>query len=543
MTAATLTSAQHAGCDAVLSAVRSLAAWNGARPPRLWLVTRAAVPAIPGERLAVAQSPLWGLGRVIALEHPRLWGGLIDIDIDDESAESIVRALRQTSGDQFACRGGRLLGPQLVRVAAPSAKTGRIDGTVLVTGGLGGIGRRIAGCLVAAGVPRMVLMGRRAPDAEASRWLHGLGPAVVFRQADVCQEAALRAVLDEIAAAGPPLCGLLHAAGINDDGALTGLTASRFAAACAAKVTGAWLLHRLTRELPLDFFVLFSAGAAILGAPGQGSYAAANHFLDALAHHRQALGLPGLSINWGAWENSGMFAGGSGNFAARMAAHGMDPIPASQALLVFERMLFDRRPQCAILPVAWNRFVKRRHGDDAPFFFRQLVLQPKNGHRAGMRAEKAGPLEMKDPPDTKEPPDMKDRLRAALPSERRSIVERHLQRLVTLTIGGDVRASVDPRRGFTDIGIDSLQALELSGRVQAEFGCPVPSTIVFERPCIHDLAAWLVDELAPASPEPPPVNGAFSAPAASRIAELSEDEVEELLLQKLRSMSHGMGAK
>ena len=204
----------------------------------------------------------------------------------------------------------RHIGKIVLTPPSAGAPQCRTDGTYLITGGLGALGLLVARRLAEQGAGHLLLLGRRAPSAEAATAIvemERLGARVTLVQADISQDGSQKVLSDTLAGL-PPLRGVVHAAGVLDDGVLLDLTSARLAAVLGPKAWGAWNLHRWTRQQPLDFFVLFSSAAALLGSPGQANYAAANAFLDALAHHRHALGLPAVSIAWGPWAGSGMAA-------------------------------------------------------------------------------------------------------------------------------------------------------------------------------------------------------------------------------------------
>ena len=315
-TVASLHAAELLGCGTALLLTQELARADLPDLPLLWLMTRGAQAV--GETLAplsVAQAPLWGLGRVIAQEHPTFWGGLVDLDPlaspgDTEARQIWAEISGDSREDQLAFRDGRRCVARLVRRRSSFAPSHRLqwrtDGTYLISGGLGDLGLLIARWIVGQGARRLILLGRTTlpprPDWRAAepgsrlarqitaiRELELLGACVHLASVDVADETALSGFLAAFRAEGwPPIRGVVHAAGVLQDGLLVQLDAAALTAVLRPKVMGGWLLHRLLRDDPLDFFVLFSSAGAILGQPGQGNYAAANAFLDALAHHRRA---------------------------------------------------------------------------------------------------------------------------------------------------------------------------------------------------------------------------------------------------------------
>ena len=246
-------------------------------------------------------------------ELPALRVSLVDVSADAAPELAALAAELRADGaeDQVALRGSSRWVARLAptRLASPSpAPVVRPDASYLVTGGLGALGLAVAQWMAAAGAGRLWLVGRRPPSEkvrESVRDLIAAGTSVETADVDVTDAAALADLVARIGSEGPPLGGIVHAAGVLDDGAALDLDADRYLRVVRPKASGAWALHQLTRDLPLDFFVLFSSGVALLGGPGQANHAAANAFLDALAHHRQRLGLPAIAIDWGPWSTIG----------------------------------------------------------------------------------------------------------------------------------------------------------------------------------------------------------------------------------------------
>ncbi|WP_146167981.1 beta-ketoacyl reductase, partial [Micromonospora sp. MH33] len=297
-----------------LALVQALGDLDVAAP--LWCVTRGAAGTTRGGGAGrPEQALLWGLGRVVALEHPERWGGLVDLPatLDDRGWDLLCAALSGLDGeDQLAVDGATLL----VRRLVPAPGGADTDdpthpGTTLVTGGTGALGGQVARWLAGRGAEHLLLVSRRGPGApgaaELVRELTGLGARVTVAACDVADRAALAKLLDEVPAE-LPLTAVVHAAGVLEDGVLDGLTTDRIAAVLRPKALGALHLHELTADRELRAFVLFSALAGQLGAAGQGSYAAANAYLDALAEQRHRQGLPATSVAWGPWTAGGMAA-------------------------------------------------------------------------------------------------------------------------------------------------------------------------------------------------------------------------------------------
>ena len=358
-----LVQAEGLSCGSALHVLQALVKDVGGSPARMWLVTRGAV-AVDAEPspMNVAQASLWGFGRVLGLEHPEAWGGLVDLGPEpaDEAATALLAEVWDSQGeDQVALRGANCYAARLVRQRSPELGgiAPRADGSYLITGGLGALGLAVARWLVRRGARHLVLTGRRGAPPEARgalEELERLGAAVTVARADVTSEQDMAKVLDDVATSGAPLRGVVHAAGVLDDGTLLRQPWEHFARVLAPKVAGGWNLHALTRGMRLDFFVLFSSATSLLGAPGQGSYAAANAFLDSLAHARREQGLPGLSVNWGPWAGAGMAASVDERHRLRLAVAGVRPIAMERGLLALERVIAATSAQVCVLSVSWN---------------------------------------------------------------------------------------------------------------------------------------------------------------------------------------------
>jgi myxalamid-type polyketide synthase MxaB len=387
----------------------------------------------------------------------------------------------------------------------------RGDGTYLITGGLGALGLRVAEWMAARGARHIVLAGRGEPSEAARERIQEMGKGgakVVTVRVDVTSHEGMSAVFEQLEASLPPLRGIVHAAGVLDDGILLRQDWARFQQVLAPKIAGAWNLHRLSQNLPLDFFVLFSSGASLLGSPGQGNYAAANAFLDALAHWRRARGQTALSINWGPWSDQGM--------GARIQSKVMGSIPPDTGVEILERLLAGAAPQVAVLPLNLGYLGKHL-----------------GGHRAGLfanllREEQAGPAA----PAASS--DFGKRLHAAAPEDRAAMIAQHVREEVMKVLGLDPAHQFDARQSFFEIGMDSLMAVEVRNRLQATLGVYLPSTLVFDYPAAESMTAYLLKQTAPAVAEP-------ADEREAELESLSEDQLEELLLQKLESLQARSG--
>ena len=397
----------------------------------------------------------------------------------------------------------------------------RTEATYLLTGGLGSLGLSVARWMVEQGARSLALVGRRAAvgaAAEVVRALEARGAQVKVILGDVaCPEDVAR-ILGEIREALPPLRGVLHLAGVLDDGVLEQQRWERFEKVLAPKVSGSWNLHTATLDLPLDFFVLFSSGASLLGSPGQASYSAANAFLDALAHHRRAEGRPAMSVNWGPWAEGGMAEGVD---RKRWKSRGLGLIPPEEGLRVLGALVRQGPTQIGVLPIRWEVFA----AGAVPPMLSEVVQQVRK--MAGKRAE--GP----------ETPALLHALRQAAPSRRRGHVLAHLRDNVAKVLG--LIGPLDPRQPLRELGLDSLMAVELRNMIGKALGKPLSVTLLFDYPTLDALADHILESFAAVPPGATQSAEREQAPgeaSAATLDGLSTGEVEDLLLQELARLNY-----
>jgi acyl transferase domain-containing protein/trans-aconitate methyltransferase/acyl carrier protein len=405
-----------------------------------------------------------------------------------------------------------------VRVPEDPVFTVRGDGSYLVTGGLGGLGLSVAGLLAQRGAGHLVLVGRSGAtqpgQQEAIAQLAARGTRVTVARADVADPLHLKGVLETVAASGLPLRGVIHAAGVLEDGLLLQQTPERFRRVMAPKVLGAWNVHCLTHGAPLDFFVMYASTSGVFGAPGQGNYAAANTFLDALAHHRRARGLPGLSIDWGPFADVGL-AAAQENRGARMASRGLRNLTPAEGLSALAKLVDSRRVQTAVLS-----FELRQWLEFYPFAATSRTL-------SRLRAESAAAERPKG--DRK----LVEQLAAAVADERAAILEDLLRKQVSLVLR-IAESKVDPKAPLTGLGMDSLMGLELRNRIEAMLGVKMAATILWTYPAVAALSDHLLEQMGLAD-----AGGGASAArpngdddqGARDLAELDEERLLALLDQ------------
>ncbi len=507
--------ASHPNVPAGLASTVALLQAFGEIDAPLWAVTQGAVSIGAGDLPPnPVQAQVWGLGKVVALEHPERWGGLIDLppSFDDRTAARLCAVLAGTAEDQVAIRGAGTLAGRLVRAALPQdgGPGWAPRGTVLVTGGTGGVGGHVSRWLATRGAERLVLTSRSGPNAagvaELAARSAAAGTRVDIVACDIARRSEVEGLLDRIAAEGAPLTGVMHAAGIAQGCQVQDLDPGFLDAELAAKGAGTTWLDELTADLDLDAFVLFSSGAATWGSGLLGGYAAANAFLDAVAEARRARGLAATSVAWGLWGGGGMGAGAAGDELSRYGLRPMDPEMAIEALA---QALDNGDTTVAVADVEWDRFTQT-------FTLRrpsQLISSLPEVRQA--LSEAAGTAATATGPERERPQTELARQVAELSRIEQDRLLVDLVRAEAAAVLGYASVDeVEPDRAFKDLGFDSVTAVELRNRMNAATGLRLPSTLVFDYPSSAVLADFVRDELlgvradaAPVAPTSAAVDG------------------------------------
>src|SRR5262245_3249810 len=391
------------------------------------------------------------------------------------------------------------------------------DSTYLISGGLGGLGLLTAKWLTEHGAGHVVLASRRHLTPEIEEQVQALkqaGAEVTVSQTDVSSAEQIAQLLADVEHTLPPLRGIIHAAGILDDGIMLEQDRERFGKVLVPKVDGAWYLHKQTQALPLDFFILFSSAASLLGAVGQSNHVSANAFLDALAHDRRAQGLPGLSINWGAWSEIG--------YAARVQAgdflktQGMGSIAPSFGLAALERVFHSAQAQVGVVPIDWSTYLQRT----APSAYLREFLPTKSAPQ-------------------KEQAEFRRLLETTPASEQQALLTRYVMSQIATVLRFPASTPIDPKQGFFDMGMDSLTSVELRNRLQTDLCHTLPSTLAFDFPNVAALVDYVAREvlrLEATVPSPEPVENGVEDEDLKALEQLSEAEAEATLLRELEEL-------
>jgi len=512
---------------------------------KLWLVTRGAQRVDAGDRdLSPVQSLLWGFGRSMALEVPDVWGGLIDLDArfsHDECAAALLEELCVAGAeDQVALRASGRRVPRLVARATPRQGSLALNpqGAYLVTGGYGGLGPKVARWLADVGAKCVVLLGRSGlPDPaqwdllpaghvgsdamETIRGLRARGVDVRMERGDVADVDAMRRLFGQIRDSGRPVRGVVHAAASIRFQSLESLTPADLSEAVRAKVQGTWVLHELTRDEPIDLFVMFSSGTAVLGAKGLAAYATANQFQGAIAWERAVRGLPATCVDWGAWSRIRLLGEDRG-----VGDLGIQTMDDATAFGILAGLVRERVPQCMVasLDVAQVCQAYQAHGA-RPFLNELLRDEPPSAAEAAHEQV------------TAEEPAMKvcAELAALPPRERVSrmagLVRAELARVLRIADAD----RIDGAKGFFDMGLDSLLAVQLRRRLATLLDKPLPATLTFKYSNVVALSEYLVSLLVSddvllkgAAPAPIP------AASANKVLDgVADDDIHALLQAEL----------
>lgn len=547
---------RHTG--SALHLIQALVAQTDTLQPRLWLVTRGAQAINTTDIPEISQSSLWGLGKTCAIEHPELWGGLIDIDphaTQNDAAQQLLQATAtEQTEDQLAFREQQSYVARMVRVPDLPTRPFQVrqDSTYIISGGLWGLGLEVAHWLAKQGAGHLLLLGRsRLPnrntwdqlprESRAARQvaalhaLEELGTCVHYASVDIANEEQLTTFLQTYRQQGyAPVRGVIHAASVWQDEQgqslvrpLISTTLNDLHTVLRPKVSGGWLLHNLLQNEPLDFFVSFSSGASLFGSAAQGNYAAAGEFLDTLAHYQRAQGIPGLSIDWGAVSDIGFGATAEGvRVHEYWETHGIYRISPAQVLTALETLIPQQRARVGVLKLEWQALQE---------FFPQLTRLPLVAHlvpeKAQTQTHNQGPANGRVP----------QTILTGTTSEKLAQLQTYLCEQVAGVLQVPAHR-LDTTQPLTTLGLDSLMAIELKNRIEHELHVRIPIVAFLQGPSIEQFTIQIMDQFqGEQTPETTPEQTDKALPALAEDAEtllgqldqLSDQEVDTLLQQML----------
>ncbi len=482
---------QETLCGGLLHLVQAVTNTNGAGFPRLWVIG----DNTTGQpEQALVNAATLGLAKVMAAEYPELKCVRLEVNGAASSQAVLAEILAEPAEDQVRLDGELRSVLRLQEVDANSVADNiafklKGDATYLITGGLGGLGIVFAKWMVYQGARHLVLTGRSGSTTpeqqEELNLLQQQGAHIEIARMDVTDSAAVAELVARIDRSEFPLAGVIHAAGVLDDGVIAQQNWSRFAKVFAPKLAGAWNLHTSTLHSKLDFFVLFSSVASILGLPGQSNYAAANTFLDALADFRTQHGLPVLAVNWGPWAQVGMAA--SENVRNRMARNsGVSSLTPAQGISLFSQIMGSPLHRVAVVAINWGQIagMVAMVGITPPLLLDQL--KKRGGEQFDLLNLSAE--------DLKNGGELKERLQDALPAERRKIITQYVRQNVVAVMGLGEDTDVESNQPLRELGLDSLMAVEIRNVLARGIGAPLPVSLLFDYPSIDALSAHLDEQ-------------------------------------------------
>jgi NADP-dependent 3-hydroxy acid dehydrogenase YdfG/acyl carrier protein len=444
----------------MLHLIQMIATLKEGKTPRLWAVTRGVHTIEPSDTTtALFQAPLWGLRRVVAYEHPSMHCTLIDLATlpAQQDAQNLFHEIwSENEADEVALRQDQRYIAQLVRQTLPEERTEPLfdtNGTYLITGGLGGVGLRSAQWMVEQGARYIVLMGRHGATEQAQTTIEALretGATISVIQTDVSQHDQLADALEQIRRSMPPLRGVFHSAVVLADSTLQQLDRQRFLAVTPPKVDGSWNLHTLTREDPLDYFVMFSSVASTLGSPAQGNYAAAGAFMDALAFYRRQQHLPALALNWGRWGEVGQAIQNE-----RMDARGFVGMKPTEGLSILGSLLRQTPPQISAMNFSfakWSQFFPElRHSSFFTDLNQEVGASQNNDSELQITRERLSELEGE---------------------QRQQALSLYIEKQIARVLGHP-SLKLEKHQHLNRLGIDSLMSVELKNRINADLGTAI----------------------------------------------------------------------
>ncbi len=512
---------QDLNLGALAGLARSISSLRAVERPVLWLVTRRArALSIDLKPPDSAHAPGWSFTDVALMEHPELACRRIDID-DACDAETLLRKMqRESREDQIALRGGVSYSPRLIRYRPENRQAGlrlRRDASYLIAGGLSGVGLSTAQWMVDRGARHLVLIGRKAPSSDpvtaAIGQMRRSGTEVNIFQGDISRNEDLAAILAECRNRMPPLRGVVNSAMVLEDAPLLRMDLAGLRRVMAPKIQGSWNLHQLTLQDPLELFILYSAIISVFGNPGQAAYAASNGFLDSLAEYRRCTGRCGLSVNWGAWGETGAAVTAGKAVRKVVLGHGIEFMAPRQALLALESAITAPYAQIAVFAADWEKFMHEIPADRQP---------PLLAEFSSFRRPSAAPRRSRSLP-------IQERLQNASADAITEMLDRHVREVAAAVLGLKDDQLLDTRRPLQELGMDSLMAVEMRNALGASLERTLPATLLFDYPTVERLSEHLAGVLSGAARSG---NRLVPSSVLGQIEALSDEEVERLFAEK-----------
>lgn len=483
----------HLGCGTTLSLIQALVKAELTQPPSLWLVTQGAQPVPSHDPVisGITQSSIWGMGKVISLEHPELNCVRIDLDpnqkVDQQGKALFSEIWSDNKEDQVAWRGDSRYVARLIKSQHTQAEKPlkfREDGTYVITGGWGGLGLLVADWLAKNGAKHLVLVGRSTPSDTAMsqiRKLEQAGVEIVIAQADIVQTDSISTVFSRIKQDLLPLRGIIHSAAVVDDALIAQYSWQQFSKALAPKVQGTWNLHNLSKNQPIDFFVLFSSAASLLGGIGLGSYASANSFQDAMAYYRHSMNLPSITVNWGAIAEIGLEEKFKTTEKAKNKDKetGVSSIPPKRALETLDLLMKTDAVEVGVIPIDWSLGLPQHLNSPFVAEFQAVLEKSLEPNKSAVTSYLTIWEQLQETPRGNHP----------------DILATYLQEPIAKILGIN-SSSLTKQISLTSLGFDSLMAIELRNRIKTELNVDIPVSEFMAGKNILEIARYLEKKLS-----------------------------------------------
>ena len=525
-----LEKAQTSAFNQVINLAKTLNKNQKLNSSRIWLITNNIFDINSSQTLNISQSLVWGLGKVIALEYPLLWGGLIDIDFGCSQQDNISNLLREihngnSDKNQIAFRKGARYVARLAHCSQQKHKQMRFysDATYLIFGHLGDLEVSIAQWMVKRGAKHLILTTKTSPSLETATKLSKLenkGIKITIITTDVYSVSDTKKLIEQICDSKFILKGIINSSSLYKYQEINELDLESFKSVLLSKIAPAWILHQLTEKIELDFFVCFSSAASVLGSKGQAHNAAADCFLDAMINYRHSLGLRALSINWGSWNNGDSSIKKFQVLSNRM---GLKALSSKEEMESLEFLIDSNLVQATVANINWKQFKNVYTHMGLGSFLEQIEVP--SSETIYYKTNQQSTIML--------------RLEETAVENRQSVLIDCLQTEVARILKIEPPQLVDPERGFFNIGMDSLMAIELKNNLEIAFDSPLPATIAFETPTIVHLAEYLSKEILKwDSPEYQTDTQNETNASLADIAKLTEDKVQESIAKKLEKLEN-----
>jgi NAD(P)-dependent dehydrogenase (short-subunit alcohol dehydrogenase family)/acyl carrier protein len=474
-------------CGSLLKAVQAVAGRKWKRAPRLYVMSRCGQEVTGSEELNVSQAMMWGMGRVIANEHAEVWGGMIDIEegSQEEISQAAEEVMRADEEKEVSYRGMKRYVARMVR-SLPGGERQEVkvsgEGVYVITGGSGGLGLEAGLWLVEKGARKVVLVSRRGANEAGREKIEEMrrkGARVEEVRCDIAERREVREMIKEIEGRGEEIKGVIEAAGELADGVVMRQRWEGFRKGMRAKVEGVWNIEEEVGEKEMEMMVMYSSATAVLGTPGQSNHAAGNAFMDMVARERRRRGKAGVSVNWGAWKEVG--AAAERGVGARVAGAGIGEISREGGIRAMEEVLSRGSVQVVVLPIDWN--VVKSTARVSPLFS-DLVRQetgydtPRQAHARNGEGEFS-----------------REKLLAATSEEQSTLLQDYLSARIASVLKVP-QSKLDLQKPLSRLGIDSLMAIELRTRVQADLGVLIPIADLLKGPSVAQLTSQLLEQVA-----------------------------------------------